>query len=88
MSSEFFAILCLLICIGLKSQSGFLSWCGKNSAAILFMQNISLYALRNNLIWIESEYFFTLGTIIIELLLVYLSEPIYDKIKYTLQRWI
>lgn len=84
-SAEVFAVLTLLLCVGRKSK-GVLAWCGKNSAQFLFMQNISLYALRNNRIWIDDNALFAIGIIAIQLFLVLVSESMYEKLKNIIVR--
>ena len=84
-SAEVFSLWGLWICCDKKSK-GILSWCGKNSAQILFMQNISLYALRNRLVWIESDFLFSICVILIEFLLVFITEPVYKKLKNMCER--
>lgn len=79
-SAEIFAVLCLFLCVGRKSK-GFLAWCGKNSAQFLFMQNISLYALRNKRIYIDNNMLFIFGVVILQFALVCASESTYDWLK-------
>ena len=84
-SAEVFAVAGILLCCNKKSK-GILSWCGRKSAQILFMQNISLYAFRNTLIWVRNDFLFVFCIVILEFLLVFITDPVYEKLKNIIER--
>lgn len=79
-SAESFAIVVLILCCQRKSRK-ILSWCGKHSAQILFVQNISLYVFHNNYIRINNHYLYAILTIGVEALLLIIFDPCYLFLK-------
>lgn len=85
LSAELFALFIFAFCVGKKGK-GILLYCGKFSGPILLVQNITLTVGHNRLFFIENDLLYAFFTILVQMLFVAITIPIYQWIQRKVQR--